>query len=47
MLAPAERPVAEPGFVGLGGSLAVPYNGSVARVAIAKASLPEPASDKQ
>jgi phosphatidylinositol alpha-mannosyltransferase len=34
VLAPAERPVAEPGFVGLGGSLAVPYNGSVARIAI-------------
>jgi phosphatidyl-myo-inositol alpha-mannosyltransferase len=34
VLAPAERPVAEPGFVGLGGSLAVPYNGSVARISI-------------
>jgi phosphatidyl-myo-inositol alpha-mannosyltransferase len=34
VLAPAERPVHEPGFVGLGGSLAVPYNGSVARIAI-------------
>jgi phosphatidylinositol alpha-mannosyltransferase len=34
VLAPAERPVPEAGFVGLGGSLAVPYNGSVARIAI-------------
>jgi phosphatidylinositol alpha-mannosyltransferase len=33
VLAPAERPVPEPGFVGLGGSLPVPYNGSVARIA--------------
>jgi phosphatidyl-myo-inositol alpha-mannosyltransferase len=33
VLAPAERPVAEDGFVGLGGSVPVPYNGSVARVA--------------
>jgi phosphatidylinositol alpha-mannosyltransferase len=34
VLAPAERPVPEAGFVGLGGSLPVPYNGSVARIAI-------------
>jgi phosphatidylinositol alpha-mannosyltransferase len=34
VLAPAERPVGEAGFVGLGGSLPVPYNGSVARIAI-------------
>jgi len=39
VLAPAERPVAEPGFVGLGGSLAVPYNGSVARIAIGPRTL--------
>jgi phosphatidyl-myo-inositol alpha-mannosyltransferase len=39
VLAPAERPVAEPGFVGLGGSLAVPYNGSVARIAIGPRAL--------
>ena len=32
VLAPAERPVADEHFVGLGGSLAVPYNGSVARL---------------
>jgi len=30
---PAEHPVREAGFVALGGSLAVPYNGSVARIA--------------
>jgi phosphatidylinositol alpha-mannosyltransferase len=34
VLAPASRSVAEQGFVALGGSLAVPYNGSVARIAI-------------
>ena len=39
VLAPAERPVPEPGFVGLGGSLAVPYNGSVARIAIGPRTL--------
>jgi phosphatidyl-myo-inositol alpha-mannosyltransferase len=39
VLAPAERPVAEPGFVGLGGSLAVPYNGSVARIAMGPRTL--------
>jgi phosphatidylinositol alpha-mannosyltransferase len=39
VLAPAERPVAEPGFVGLGGSLAVPYNGSVARIAFGPRTL--------
>jgi phosphatidylinositol alpha-mannosyltransferase len=39
VLAPAERPVREPGFVGLGGSLAVPYNGSVARIAIGPRTL--------
>jgi phosphatidyl-myo-inositol alpha-mannosyltransferase len=33
VLAPASRPVREPGFVGLGGSVPVPYNGSVARIA--------------
>src|SRR5919198_6512932 len=33
VLAPAEHPVAEEGCVGLGGSLPVPYNGSVARIA--------------
>ena len=33
VLAPAERPLDEPGLVGLGGSLPVPYNGSVARIA--------------
>ena len=33
VLAPASRPVREPGFVGLGGSIPVPYNGSVARIA--------------
>ena len=39
VLAPAERPVAEPGFVGLGGSVAVPYNGSVARIAFGPRAL--------
>jgi phosphatidylinositol alpha-mannosyltransferase len=39
VLAPAERPVSEPGFVGLGGSVAVPYNGSVARVAFGPRTL--------
>jgi phosphatidylinositol alpha-mannosyltransferase len=39
VLAPAEGPVAEPGFVGLGGSLAVPYNGSVARIAFGPRAL--------
>ena len=39
VLAPAERPVAEPGFVGLGGSMAVPYNGSVARIAFGPRTL--------
>jgi phosphatidylinositol alpha-mannosyltransferase len=39
VLAPAERPVPEPGFVGLGGSVAVPYNGSVARIAIGPRTL--------
>jgi phosphatidyl-myo-inositol alpha-mannosyltransferase len=39
VLAPAERPVAEAGFVGLGGSVAVPYNGSVARVALGPRTL--------
>jgi phosphatidyl-myo-inositol alpha-mannosyltransferase len=39
VLAPAQRPVAEPGFIGLGGSLAVPYNGSVARIAIGPRAL--------
>jgi phosphatidylinositol alpha-mannosyltransferase len=39
VLAPAERPVPDPGFVGLGGSLAVPYNGSVARIAIGPRAL--------
>lgn len=34
VLAPAARPVSEDGFVSLGGSLPVPYNGSVARIAI-------------
>ncbi|HEX6674809.1 MAG TPA: glycosyltransferase family 4 protein [Actinomycetes bacterium] len=33
VLAPAERPVADEHLVGLGGSLPVPYNGSVARIA--------------
>ena len=33
VLAPAEGPVAEEHFVGLGGSVPVPYNGSVARIA--------------
>ena len=33
VLAPAPRPVREAGFVGLGGSVPVPYNGSVARIA--------------
>jgi phosphatidylinositol alpha-mannosyltransferase len=33
VLAPAEHPVKDAGFVALGGSLAVPYNGSVARIA--------------
>jgi phosphatidylinositol alpha-mannosyltransferase len=39
VLAPAEGPVAEPGFVGLGGSVAVPYNGSVARIAFGPRAL--------
>jgi phosphatidyl-myo-inositol alpha-mannosyltransferase len=39
VLAPAERPVDETGFVGLGGSLAVPYNGSVARIAFGPRAL--------
>src|SRR5829696_8205952 len=39
VLAPAERPVAEPGFVGLGGSVGVPYNGSVARIAFGPRTL--------
>jgi phosphatidyl-myo-inositol alpha-mannosyltransferase len=39
VLAPAERPVSEAGFVGLGGSVAVPYNGSVARVALGPRTL--------
>jgi len=39
VLAPAERPVAEPSFVGLGGSVAVPYNGSVARIAFGPRAL--------
>lgn len=39
VLAPAERPAHEAGFVGLGGSLAVPYNGSVARIAIGPRTL--------
>jgi phosphatidylinositol alpha-mannosyltransferase len=39
VLAPAERPVTEPGFVGLGGSVAVPYNGSVARIAFGPRTL--------
>jgi phosphatidylinositol alpha-mannosyltransferase len=39
VLAPAERPVAEPGFVGLGGSMPVPYNGSVARIAFGPRAL--------
>jgi phosphatidyl-myo-inositol alpha-mannosyltransferase len=39
VLAPAERPVDEAGFVGLGGSLAVPYNGSVARIAFGPRAL--------
>jgi len=39
VLAPAAAPVAEPGFVGLGGSLAVPYNGSVARIAFGPRTL--------
>jgi phosphatidylinositol alpha-mannosyltransferase len=34
VLAPAERAVSDAGFVALGGSLPVPYNGSVARIAI-------------
>jgi phosphatidyl-myo-inositol alpha-mannosyltransferase len=34
VLAPAEGAVGEEDFVGLGGSLPVPYNGSVARIAI-------------
>jgi len=33
VLAPAEHPVNQAGFIGLGRSLAVPYNGSVARIA--------------
>jgi phosphatidylinositol alpha-mannosyltransferase len=33
VLAPANGPVAEQHFVGLGGSVPVPYNGSVARIA--------------
>jgi phosphatidylinositol alpha-mannosyltransferase len=39
VLAPAKGPVPEPGFVGLGRSLAVPYNGSVARIAIGPRTL--------
>ena len=39
VLAPAERPVAEPSFVGLGGSVGVPYNGSVARIAFGPRTL--------
>jgi phosphatidylinositol alpha-mannosyltransferase len=39
VLAPAERPVAEPCFVGLGGSVGVPYNGSVARIAFGPRTL--------
>jgi len=39
VLAPAERPVTEPGFIGLGGSVAVPYNGSVARIAFGPRTL--------
>jgi phosphatidylinositol alpha-mannosyltransferase len=39
VLAPAERPVVEPGFVGLGGSVGVPYNGSVARIAFGPRTL--------
>ena len=39
VLAPAERPVPEPGFIGLGGSVAVPYNGSVARIAFGPRTL--------
>jgi phosphatidyl-myo-inositol alpha-mannosyltransferase len=39
VLAPAERPVATEGFVGLGGSVAVPYNGSVARIAFGPRAL--------
>jgi phosphatidyl-myo-inositol alpha-mannosyltransferase len=34
VLAPASRAVSENGFVGLGGAVPVPYNGSVARIAI-------------
>jgi len=34
VLAPASRPVSDRGFVSLGGSFPVPYNGSVARIAI-------------
>jgi phosphatidylinositol alpha-mannosyltransferase len=39
VLAPAERPVAEDGFVGLGGSVPLPYNGSVARIAFGPRTL--------
>jgi phosphatidylinositol alpha-mannosyltransferase len=39
VLAPAERPVAEDGFVPLGGSVPVPYNGSVARIAFGPRAL--------
>jgi phosphatidyl-myo-inositol alpha-mannosyltransferase len=39
VLAPAERPAAEPGLVGLGGSVPVPYNGSVARIAFGPRTL--------
>jgi phosphatidyl-myo-inositol alpha-mannosyltransferase len=34
VLAPAEREVDEPHFVSLGGSLPIPYNGSIARIAM-------------
>lgn len=34
VLAPAERDVHEPNFVSLGGSLPIPYNGSIARIAM-------------
>lgn len=39
VLAPAERPVADEHFVGLGGSVPVPYNGSVARIAFGPRTL--------
>ena len=39
VLAPAARALSEAGFVGLGGSVPVPYNGSVARIAFGPRAL--------